>query len=232
MFGEILKPKHMKFMKILFLFALLSPIISNAQKLKSFESSIEKTLGPITKKIPYTSVTSYLGYAASGSEDEKKDGKNFYYLYVWVPIVAPEIGVRMVSPANNFKSKKAILGASYDKNKSSKEYFDTYITLEKSNITSKDKFSEIKSATWTTLASNDDSSELPKQPSGNQYNSLLRYTSSTNNPTQALTRGLYRIGFTTYKTGDVNGTFLAQLGAPLKLPGVIVARSIEELISK
>lgn len=222
----------MKVLKILLVFALTTPLISKAQKLKSFESSIEKTLGPITKKIPYTSVTSYLGYASSGTEDEIKDGKKFYYLYVWIPLVAPEIGVRMVSPANSFKNKKAIIGSTYSENKNSKEFFDTYITLEKSNITSKDKFSDTAKATWTTLAYNDDSSELPKQPNGSAYNSLLRYTSTTDHPTKALTRGLYRIGFTTYKTGEVNGTFLAQLGAPLKLPGVIVARSIEELMSK
>lgn len=210
----------------------MSTLTSQAQKLKSFESSIEKTLGPITKKIPYTSIVSYLGYAATGSQDEVKDGKNFYYLYVWIPVIAPEIGIRMISPANNFKSKKVIVGTNYEANKTSKKYFDTYITLEKSNITSKEKFSEIATATWKTLAYNDDSSELPKQPSGNAYNSLLRYSSSSENISTALTRGLYRIGFTTYKTGDVNGTFLAQLGAPIKLPGVIVARTIEDLMEK
>ena len=82
------------------------------------------------------------------------------------------------------------------------------------------------------MASNDDSSELPKQPNGSAYNSVLRHKSSSDNPTEALTRGLYRIGFTTYKTGEVSGTFVAQLGAPIKLPGVVVARSIEEIIEK
>ena len=42
--------------------------------------------------------------------------------------------------------------------------------------------------------------------------------------------GLYRIGFTTYKVGEVNGGFLAQIGAPVKLPGVIVAESLDKMI--
>jgi hypothetical protein len=41
--------------------------------------------------------------------------------------------------------------------------------------------------------------------------------------------GLYRIGFTTYKTGEVQGSFLAQIGAPIKLPGVAVASKPEDL---
>ena len=86
-----------------------------------------------------------------------------------------------------------------------------------------------KNAKWITLASNDDSSEMPKQPNGNSYNSLLRYKSEVSNPAKALTVGLYRIRFTTYKTGEVKGTFLAEVAAPIKLPGVVMAKTIEEL---
>ena len=64
---------------------------------------------------------------------------------------------------------------------------------------------------------------MPAQPSGSKYNSLMRITSDTSNPTKSLVMGLYRIGFTTYKTGEVQGSFLAQMGAPIKLPGVQVA---------
>ena len=37
------------------------------------------------------------------------------------------------------------------------------------------------------------------------------------------------IHFTTYKKGEVNGSFLAQVGAPIKLPGVKIASKPEEL---
>jgi hypothetical protein len=46
---------------------------------------------------------------------------------------------------------------------------------------------------------------------------------------KALSVGLYRVGFTTFKRGEVKGTFLAQIGSPVKLPGVIITRDIEEL---
>ena len=80
------------------------------------------------------------------------------------------------------------------------------------------------------IEQNDDSGEMPAQPSGSKYNSLMRITSDAGNPTKSLVAGLYRIGFTTYKVGEVNGGFLAQIGAPVKLPGVIVAESLDKMI--
>ena len=77
--------------------------------------------------------------------------------------------------------------------------------------------------------SNDDSGELPAQPSGSKYNSLMRITSEVSNPLKALVAGLYRIGFTTYKTGEVQGSFIAQVGAPVKLPCVKIAKTLDEL---
>ncbi|WP_405369273.1 MULTISPECIES: Lipl32 family lipoprotein [unclassified Nonlabens] len=216
---------------VLSVFAFCAMFNAEAQKMKKFGSSIEKKIGPKTIKVPYTDVISYVGYAAPGNEDAVEDGKKFYYIYVWVPAVAPELGVRMVSPVGKNKIKKAIQSAAYKENASSEDFFDTYITLERSTIFQKENVTEegVKSATWTTLASNDDSSEMPKQPSGSSYNSLLRYKSEVGSPTKALTAGLYRIGFTTYKRGEVKGTFIAEVAAPVKLPGVVMAKTIAEL---
>src|SRR5690349_8915153 len=105
-----------------------------AQKLGGFDSSIEKKVGPKTMAVPYTDVVSYLGYAAPNTEDEIKDGKKFYYVYVWIPLAAPELGVRMMSPVGDTKIKDATKSADYEKNASSADYFDTYITLERSDI--------------------------------------------------------------------------------------------------
>ncbi|SNR16250.1 Lipl32 family lipoprotein [Tenacibaculum jejuense] len=204
----------------------------NAQKLKSFGSSIEKKIGFVKKKVPYTDVVTYLGHAAPNTEDEVKNGKKFYYIYVWVPAVAPELGLRMMSPAKKVKAKNPIKGKNYDANSSSDDFFDTYITLERSNIVTKEQIKDASSANWTVLARNDDSGEMPKQPSGRSYNSLLRYKSKVGNPTKALTRGLYRVGFTTFKRGEVKGTFVAQIGSPVKLPGVVMAKTIDELLAQ
>ena len=213
---------------LLFIFTIST---LSAQKLKSFNSSMTKKVGPKKIAIPYTDVVSYLGYANLGSEDEIKDGKKFYYIYMWIPIIAPEIGVRMISPAVTVKSKNITESKDYIENKDSSDYFDTYITLERSDIFLKDDISaeSVANASWYTLARNDDSSEMPKNPGGRSYNSLLRYESDINDPLSALSVGLYRIGFTTYKTGEVSGTFLAQVGSPIKLPGVGIAKTIEEL---
>ncbi len=220
-----------KILILLSIFALGTSINTQAQKLKKFGGLTEKKIGPKTIKVPYTDIVSYLGYASPGNEDEVKDGKKFYYIYVWVPAVAPELGVRMMSPVGKTKIKGATTSTAYTENASSSDFFDTYITLERSDIVSKDKISEegVKSAKWTILERNDDSSEMPKQPSGSSYNSLLRYKSEVGDPLKALTVGLYRIGFTTFKTGEVKGTFLAQVAAPIKLPGVVMAKTIADL---
>ncbi|MDW7690999.1 Lipl32 family lipoprotein [Flammeovirgaceae bacterium SG7u.111] len=224
------------FLNSTLLMALFLGFISSAQaqKLGSFGSSVTKKVGPKTIAVPYTDVVTYLGHAAPGNEDEVKDGKKFYYIYVWVPAVAPELGIRMMSPVGKTKIKNPIESEGYLANKDSKDYFDTYITLERSTIVSKDGITEegVANATWYTLARNDDSSEMPKNPGGSSYNSLLRYESEVSDPTKALTVGLYRIGFTTYKKGEVNGTFLAEVAAPIKLPGVGVAKTLDELLKQ
>lgn len=221
---------------ILFLSILTCGMAGQAQKLGKFGADLgKKTVLGKDVRVPYTDVSAYYGYVAPGGKpDEVKNGKNFYYVYLWIPAVAPEIGIRMVSPvpegmlpeAADFKS------AAYEANKAdTKNYFDTWISLERAtNIASlADIKDNLSKATWTNYGNNDDSKELPAQPSGSNYNSLLRVTSETGNPLKALTIGLYRIGFTTYKTGEVQGSFVAQIGAPVKLPGVIIASTAEEL---
>ena len=224
--------KLIKSVSLLIVF-LLSVSTVSAQKLKTFGSSIEKKIGPVKKRVPYLNVISYLGHASPGTENEVKDGKKFYYIYVWVPAVAPELGLRMMSPAGKTKKlKDPIMGAGYEENKGSKDFFDTYITLERSDVFTKEGIAGSASANWTTLKKNDDSGEMPKQPSGRKYNSLLRYKSKAGDPLKALTTGLYRIGFTSYKKGEVNGTFVAQIGSPVKLPGVVMSNTIEGLLAK
>jgi len=218
---------------LLVLFVVLATAsLTNAQKLDKFGSSVEKTIGPKTIRVPYTDVISYLGFVAPGTQDAIVEGKKFYYIYVWVPAVVPEIGVRMMSPVGDNKIKGAIESADYSANAASTDYFDTYITIERSNIIKVEDISadKAKSAKWITLDKNDDSSDMPAQPSGSKYNSLIRYTSVASDPLKALTVGLYRIGFTTYKTGEVKGTFLAEIASPVKIPGVAVAKTIDELL--
>lgn len=208
---------------------------TNAQKLDKFGADMgKKSVMGKDVRVPYTDVASYFGYVKPGAApDETKGGKKYYYLYIWIPAVAPEIGVRMISPIpeGTKPASTDFVAPSYAGNEGdTKNFFDTWITLERAEgIVKPEDVAKGKSSKWNTYDSNDDSGEMPAQPSGSKYNSLMRVTSEVSNPLKALVVGLYRIGFTTYKTGEVQGSFLAQVGAPVKLPGVVIASNLEEL---
>ncbi|MSQ79987.1 MAG: hypothetical protein EXR21_10040 [Flavobacteriaceae bacterium] len=213
-------------------------VISNAQKLDKFGADFgKKSIMGKEIRVPYTDIVNYFGYIKVGAvPDETRDGKKFYYLYVWIPLVAPEIGIRMISPIpEGMKpAENDFVGADYKGNEGdAKSYFDTWITLERANgILSVDDILKGKTAKWNSYGSNDDSGEMPAQPSGSKYNSLMRITSEVSNPLKALVVGLYRIGFTTYKVGEVQGSFLAQVGAPVKLPGVGISSNLADLMKQ
>lgn len=212
------------------LLCLAVGMTASAQKLGSFGADLaKKSVMGKEIRVPYTDMVSYYGFIKPGSKpDEVKGGKKMYYIYVWVPVAAPEIGIRMISPVpDNMKpTDKDYVSPDYTANASNTtSFFDTWITFERADGIFKveDVATKAKSASWTKIETNDDSSEMPANPKGSKYNSLMRITSDTSNPTKSLVMGLYRIGFTTYKTGEVEGSFLAQMGAPVKLPGVQVA---------
>lgn len=220
------------------LLCLAFGITVSAQKLDKFGADLaKKSLMGKEIRIPYTDLTSYFGFIKPGSKpDEIKSGKKMYYIYVWIPVAAPEIGIRMISPVpENIKpTDKDYVSLDYTDNSSdTNSYFDTWVTFERADNIFKieDVATKAKTAKWTSIETNDDSSEMPAQPSGNKYNSLMRITSDLSNPTKSLVLGLYRIGFTTYKTGEVQGGFLAQLGAPIKLPGVSIAVKPEDILT-
>ncbi len=211
-------------------------VTANAQKLDKFGADLaKKSVMGKEIRVPYTEMSSYFGFIKPGAApDEVVNGKKMYYVYVWIPIAAPELGVRMISPVPEGMKpgEKDIVSADFTANAAdTKSFFDTWITFERAESILKveDIKSKIKTTKWISIETNDDSSEMPAQPSGSKYNSLMRITSDTANPTKSLVMGLYRIGFTTYKKGEVNGSFLAQVGAPIKLPGVKIASKPEEL---
>jgi hypothetical protein len=212
---------------------------SSGSGLGSFGAEIGKKSSPLgTVRVPYTSVTSYFGYAKPGAEpDAVVEGRKTNYIYVWIPAGAPEIGVRMISPVPKGTNPKDgdFVSALYTSEGQSDttSFFDTWIALERADgIINPADFSRAGTANWVRIDSNDDSSEMPKNPAGQAYNSLMRIVSEPSNPTKALVRGLYRIAFTTYKRGEVQGTYLAQLGAPVALPGVVIGATLDEVRSK
>ncbi len=224
---------------ILVIVALIFAIkITNAQKLDKFGADFgKKSVMGKDIRIPYTDMITYYGYVKPGAApDEVKESKKYFYLYLWIPAAAPEIGIRMISPVPEKMAepeKTDIVSPDYTANKTdTKNYYDTWISLERADgITSVDDIAgKVKTAKWNKYDTNDDSGEMPAQPSGSKYNSLMRITSEVSNPLKALVTGLYRIGFTSYKPGEVQGSFLAQVGAPVKLPGVAIAKTTDDLL--
>ena len=187
-------------------------------------------------RVDYKKMISYYGYIKPGTApDETRDGKKMYYLYIWIPVAAPEIGVRMCSPipTDMKPATTDFSSASYTENSAERTTcFDTWLALERANdvVKKEDISSKASTTKWTLYDQNDDSGEMPKNCNGSAYNSLLRITSELSNPTRALVIGLYRIAFTTYKTGEVQGGFVAQVGAPVDIPGIVMATNVADLV--
>jgi hypothetical protein len=236
LFRVILNYSIMKKLILCFVISLMLTKVINAQKLPTFDADLgKKSIFGQEIRIPYMDVISYFGYIKEGSvPDEERGGKKYYYLYLWIPVASPEIGIRMVSPIPSHLStgKEDFIMEDYTANfNERKKYFDTWISLERADLVIDDSnfVSNAKNANWRMYSQNDDSGELPAQPSGSKYNSLMRISSEVSNPSKALVMGLYRIGFTTYKTGEVQGSFIAQIGSPIKLPGTLIAKDLESL---
>lgn len=208
-----------------FVFVFCTGFGLGGNKLKS-SKKVKK--GPIEISAPYAKYSKYFGYVdASVKPDGKYKNKDAYYLYVWVPAAADEIGISMVSPAKAKPKKKDFVHAKFKAGvkKDKKAYFDTYIVLDRMNVVDPKKIKN-GGEVLATLEYNDDSRELPKNPGGQKYNSLLRHVSDVGSPTKAIVRGLYRISFTSFR-GKVSGSYLATLGT--NIPGIKMSDSLEEL---
>ncbi len=194
----------------------------------ALKSSISEGVAGMEVNLPYANYSNYFGYVDQAAKpDGKYKGKDAYYLYAWVPAAVDEIGVSMVSPAMGQPTEDDFVGNNYKESfeKSPETFFDTYIVLDRLDIIDSAKIKK-GGKSLQTLTYNDDSSELPNNPGGQSYNSLLRQTSDINNPSKALVRGVYRISFTSFRSA-IEGSFEATVGT--NIPGVKIAPSLEEL---
>ncbi len=217
-----------KLLTLTILLVIGSTVTLQAQKLKKFKSTIVKKIGPKEINIPYTDMTSYLEYVDGNNEDEVVEGLKNYYVYIWIPVAANEIGVRMKSPVGKTKIKNAITSALYQKNAASKDVLDQFISLQRSDIKNPENMNEdsIKNANWTEMHPNAMDGDLTDDDDTTEE---ARFVSKTDDPFNVLSRGLYRISFQTYNHDGVKGTFLGQIGFPVKIPGIVISRSIEDL---
>lgn len=205
--------------------------LTDGDGLPTLTSSVTKSMGFVKTSVPYANSVEYFGYIDQSSKpDAKVNGKDTYYLYVWIPGVLDELGVRMISPVGDLAKpeKGNFVQDNYAKKHKadSEKWFDTWLRVERMNVIDPAK---IKGASKSlqVLGTNDDGDDTYKEKRHAKYNSLVRIKSEVGSPTKALVRGLYRIAFTTYKKGEVAGSFVATVGA--NIPGVKMATSLDKL---
>ncbi len=184
-------------------------------------------------RAPYMSQFSYFGYfepnGAIGNADPSGSARAIYF---WLPVSSPELGVRFLSGSAGFykpDARKDVAEAAYAAHNREHTFFDPAIEVQRC-LTVLD-ISEITSpcAQWVGLGQNDDSPEMPANPRGAFTNSLVRVGTHPEDPLKSLTRGLYRVNVQGVKDTDPKGIFLLQLGDPVLLDQVAMARTPDAL---
>lgn len=199
--------------------------------LPKLTSSKKKGYGMASVRAPYVNTTNYFGYIDKDAKaDAVVNGKNAFFLYMWVPAAMDEVGVRMISPVDGLAKpeKGDFQHPNYQQaNKADpKQWFDTWLRLERMSVVDASKINTLGSVI-NVLDEDDDGDDTYDEKRHSQYNSLIRVKTELKSPTKALVRGLYRITLTTFKRGDVAGSFVATVGS--NVPGIVIAETPEKL---
>lgn len=199
--------------------------------LPTLTSSNKTGFGFASVRAPYIESTNYFGYIDKNSKsDAVIKGKNAFFLYVWVPAAADEIGVRMISPVGDLASpeKGDFVHPNYEKSSKAdpEQWFDTWIRVERMDVIAPESI-KTGGKPLNVLDEDDDGDDTYEEERHSKYNSLVRIESEISSPAKALVRGLYRITLTTYKKGDVAGSFVTTIGS--NIPGIKIAESPEKL---
>ncbi len=199
--------------------------------LPKLTSSKKTGFGFASVRAPYVESSNYFGYIDKNAKaDAVIKGKNAFFLYVWIPAAADEIGVRMISPVGDLASpeKGDFVHPNYQKANQAdpEQWFDTWLRVERMDIVDA---ANIKSGgkPLNVLDEDDDGDDTYDEERHAKYNSLVRIKTQLRSPSKALVRGLYRITLTTYKKGDVAGSFVTTVGS--NIPGIKIAESLEKL---
>lgn len=141
------------------------------EKLPSFISDTlpQKSIMGKTIGTPYTHLVSYFGYIKPDAKpDAVENNKKMYYIYVWIPAIAPELGIRMLSPVSTItpplkpKATDFVSSEWAEGENDTENYFDTWVSLEKAADIKEpaDIKTKLDKTKWTKLGSNDDSLSL------------------------------------------------------------------------
>lgn len=186
-------------------------------------------IGDRVARAPYMSQHSYFGYIDTPTPVGDKGAQAVYF---WLPTTTPELGVRFISGrigAAHADGHKDVQEPAFVQHRKDTAWFDPAIEVQRC-LTMLDPVDvEKPCGQWVALGDNDDSVELPKNALGKHTNSLVRISMHPDDPLKALSPGLYRVTIRAAKETSPKGTFVLQLGAPVLLDTVAMARTPEAL---
>ncbi|MBN1960945.1 MAG: hypothetical protein JW841_08360 [Deltaproteobacteria bacterium] len=223
---------------------ILLLILSNCSRnLDTFQADLGRETSPFGEiRLPYADIYGYFGFAKPTNDNSQNqlDPKTTltearaFYVYLWLPQALPELGLRLISPVPKSiePSPRDAGDDNFEQNyyQDPKSFFDAWMRIERCpTIAMPEVVNNQQCSQWVKLAENDDSKEMPDLPNGIYGNCLMRVASINDDPLKSISRGLYRIAIGADKNNKLFGSFLLQVGAPVELNGLAMARSTEEL---
>jgi len=181
---------------------------------------------------PYLSLFGYFGYLEPAASTAPQAAEAPECVYFWLPTSTPELGVRFASGrAGKARpdSSRDVVESAYAAHKNDPASFDPAIEVQRCVTALQLADVATPCAQWVALGDNDDSPEMPANQAGKRTNSLVRVGTHPEDPLKSLTRGLYRVNIRAAKGTTAQGTFLLQLGAPVLLEQVAMARTPQAL---
>lgn len=206
----------------LFVFMLLFSWNAYSQGLNKFVSiTSAKMVEGKRVRSEYPAMSGYVGHCENNNQNEK-------YLYLWVPNLIQEVGVRVISPIGDYTpDSKDILEPNALLKKDTG--FDPMIVFEMPVVPMTDKSKILESGskvTWKSTLKNDDATEKVTGITGKETASVLRMAA-----TSSKFLGLYRIKISAVKDTKLIGSYLMQAGS-VDSNGIIISDNLEDLFKK
>lgn len=179
---------------------------------------------------PYVGSVRYFGFFEEEEYiDESGEQEYRYYFYFTLPESTTEIGARAVSPIPTtiMPSRGDQVAVNYFENESNKQdFFDPVIVIEKCvNDANGNSY-------WVELGKNDNSDELPAQPTGERKNACVRVASDSTNADKMLVPALYRVVVMDSENRPAVGGCFIQLGTTRQISGLRLYHSPDEMLIK
>lgn len=204
-------------------FVLIIPLSwkSYSQNLSKFVSITSSRMIDGKRVSPeYISDIKYFGNCESTLESK--------YLYLWVPELTQELGIRVISPiANLIPENKDIMEPSALINK--ELGFDPTIVFEIPGSLMTDRSKIVESgakANWRSTFKNDDASEKVILSNEKETASVIRPAATS--PKFA---GLYRVKISAAKDTKLVGSYLMQVGS-VGNNSIVISDNLEDLFKK